>query len=438
MRPLHHDVSCTSDDCQQEKLRLRQLNAGMTRLVTAVQELSLARDLKTIMAIIRRAARELTGSDGATFVIREGDLCHYVDEDAISPLWKGQKFPLTTCISGWVMLQGKPAVIEDIYLDPRIPIDAYRPTFVRSLAMIPIRPDAPIGAIGNYWAKKHKSSSEEIELLQALANTASVAMENVRIYNELDTRVKKRTTELEAANHHLESFSYAVSHDLSAPLRAIRAYSHMALDSASPQLDVTTKRYLETIHSSGERMATLIEDILRLSQFSKQPLDTTTVNLSALATEIVTRLATESPNRKYQLIVEPHLIAEADHGLTKVALENLLANAWKYTSKSEKAVIEFGATQQNGTPVFYLRDNGAGFDMRYAKKLFEPFHRMHSDEQYRGHGIGLATVQRIVHRHNGKIWADAEPNKGATFYFTLGTTSETTVPRYLQQLAADV
>lgn len=422
MRPLNYDDSGANDDSHQENLRLRQLNCGMTRLVTAVQELSLARDLNTIMAIIRRAARELTGADGATFILREGDLCHYADEDAIAPLWKGQRFPMTTCISGWVMLHGKPAVIEDIYVDPRIPIDAYRPTFVRSVAMIPIRPESPIGAIGNYWAKKHKPTAEQVELLQALANTASVAMENVRIYGELETRVKQRTAELETANQHLESFSYAVSHDLAAPLRAIRAYSHMVLDGASPQLGATTIRYLKIIHDSGERMAILIEDLLRLARYAKQPLDRTTVNLSTIATEILTRLTNETPGRNHQFIVQPDMTADGDQGLLQVALDNLLSNAWKYTSKTEKAVIEVGVTQENGSSTFYVHDNGAGFDMRYAKKLFEPFHRMHSDEEFRGNGIGLATVRRIITRHDGKTWAYAEPNKGATFYFTLGPT----------------
>ncbi|HZT30752.1 MAG TPA: response regulator [Bryobacteraceae bacterium] len=146
-----------------DRTQLLRMNRGMARLIAAVQELSLARDLDGVMAIVRRAGRELTGADGATFVLREGDLCHYADEDAVAPLWKGQKFPLSACISGWVMLNRQAAVIEDIYADPRIPADAYRPTFVKSLAMVPIRTEAPVGAIGNYWAaaacrRRRKSS----------------------------------------------------------------------------------------------------------------------------------------------------------------------------------------------------------------------------------------------------------------------------------------
>lgn len=155
-------------------------------LVAAIQRLSLARSIEDIQEIVRSAARRLTGADGATFVLREGEHCYYADEDAISPLWKGQRFPLSACISGWAMLNRQPAVIEDIYSDERIPHDAYRPTFVQSLAMVPIRTLAPVGAIGNYWARRHQPSAQEIELLQGLADSTAVAMENVRVYRELE------------------------------------------------------------------------------------------------------------------------------------------------------------------------------------------------------------------------------------------------------------
>jgi diguanylate cyclase (GGDEF)-like protein len=169
-------------------------------LVRAIQELSLARDLDRIAEIVRSAARELVGADGATFVLRDGDLCFYKDEDALSPLWKGLRFPMETCISGWAMLNREPAVIEDIYRDARIPHDAYRPTFVQSLVMVPIRSRAPVGAIGTYWATRRRAGEREVGLLQALADSTSVAMENVQLYNELEQRVAARTQELVAAN----------------------------------------------------------------------------------------------------------------------------------------------------------------------------------------------------------------------------------------------
>lgn len=176
---------------------------AMEQLITVVQELSLARNIETIMSIVRRAARDLTGADGASFVLREGDQCYYAEENAISPLWKGRRFPMDVCISGWVMLNRQATVIEDIYADPRIPAEAYRPTFVRSLAMVPIRTMDPIGAIGNYWAKQCRPSPAVVKLLQALADSTAVAMENVRVYGELEERVRQRTVELEAANRKL-------------------------------------------------------------------------------------------------------------------------------------------------------------------------------------------------------------------------------------------
>lgn len=169
---------------------------AMEKLVEVVQLLSLARDLPAVMDIVRHAARALTGADGATFVLRDNDKCFYAEEDAISPLWKGQRFPMSVCISGWAMINRQPAVIEDIYADPRIPADAYRPTFVRSLAMVPIRTLDPIGAIGNYWATQYRPTPEQVKVLQALADITAVTLENVRVYEELEQRVRQRTSEL--------------------------------------------------------------------------------------------------------------------------------------------------------------------------------------------------------------------------------------------------
>jgi serine phosphatase RsbU (regulator of sigma subunit) len=187
---------------------------NMQRLVDAVKELSLAKNLDTVMAIVRRAARELTGADGATFVLRDrignAEACFYADEDAISPLWKGSRFPIDTCISGWAMLNSRPVVIEDIYKDPRIPHEAYKPTFVKSLAMVPIRTSDPIGAIGNYWAHQHLPSEEEVSLLQSLADITAVTMENINVYNELEHRVKDRTAQLHEKNQEItDSIAYA-------------------------------------------------------------------------------------------------------------------------------------------------------------------------------------------------------------------------------------
>ena len=180
---------------------------GMERLMRAVQELSLARSLPDVQRIVRTSARELTGCDGATFVLRDNGKCFYADEDAIAPLWKGSRFPMEICISGWAMLNRDAAVIRDIYQDQRIPHEAYRPTFVKSLVMVPIRKLDPIGAIGNYWAHERQPSEQEVSLLQALADSTSVAMENVAVYSELEQRVRDRTSALEQANEEIQQVS---------------------------------------------------------------------------------------------------------------------------------------------------------------------------------------------------------------------------------------
>ncbi len=187
---------------------------GMHRLLRAMQELSLARELVDVQLIVRTAARELSGCDGATFVLRDGNRCHYADEDAIAPLWKGKRFPMEACISGWAMLNKQAAVISNIYQDARIPQDAYRPTFVRSLIMVPIRTIDPIGAIGNYWATQHDPQREEIALLQALADATSVAMENIKVNSELLERARARRElqrELDNETRDLEALANEVS-----------------------------------------------------------------------------------------------------------------------------------------------------------------------------------------------------------------------------------
>lgn len=391
------------------------------QLIHIVQQLSLARDLPSVMAIVRSAARELTGADGATFVLRERDLCYYAEEDAIGPLWKGKRFPMTACISGWVMLNKQPAVIEDIFSDSRIPVDVYRPTFVKSLAMVPIRTTSPVGAIGNYWATRHKVRPEELRLLQALANSTSIAMENVQLYGELEQQVRERTAQLEAANEELEAFTYSVSHDLRAPLRHIDAFSNLLLENSGNQLDDASNDYVRRIHRAISRMGQLIDDLLKLSHIARAEISKETVDLTQMAEEIVSELQAATPNRWIEFTIGKNISANGDSRLLRVALENLFSNAWKYTSKKPQACIDFSCKQRpTGQMIYTVQDNGAGFDMTYIEKLFGPFQRLHSDSEFPGTGVGLATVQRIIHKHGGKIWAKAVEGEGATFSFTLG------------------
>ncbi|ESQ80312.1 VOC family protein [Asticcacaulis sp. YBE204] len=205
---------------QGEKAYSALYASAMERLVEVVQDLSRARDLNHVIRIVRDAARDLTGADGATFVLRDGEQCYYVDENAIAPLWKGKRFPLSLCISGWAMLNRETAVIEDIYSDPRIPHEAYRPTFVKSLVMVPIRSDQPVGSIGNYWAYRHRPTPEEVMILQALADSASVAMENVRLINDLEQNaemLRSLQSQLDAREDVQSLLRQAVSRDADFP-----------------------------------------------------------------------------------------------------------------------------------------------------------------------------------------------------------------------------
>ncbi|MEP7242371.1 MAG: ATP-binding protein [Gammaproteobacteria bacterium] len=400
---------------------------GMKQLVSVVQRLSLARNLDAVTTIVRHAARELTGADGATFVLREGDRCFYADEEAISPLWKGQRFPLHTCISGWAMVNRQQVVIEDIFADDRIPHEAYRPTFVKSLVMTPIRTVEPIGAIGTYWAHRHLATPEELNLLQALADSTSIAMEASDVFANLEKRVAERTAELdqrtrelELLNRELESFSYSVAHDLRAPLTTIDGFCTVLNDVSRDSLNEQARGFLAHITSSVSRMNRLIEDLLGLSKIVRAPMVKTTVDLTSMAREIAQQQRASAPQRDAEFSIAPGLTAQGDAGLLRIALENLLANAWKFTSKREHARIEFTASvDAAGNRVYVVRDNGAGFDPRYAAKLFGPFQRCHSQADFPGTGIGLATVQRIVHRHGGKIRAEAQVGEGAKFLFTL-------------------
>jgi signal transduction histidine kinase len=399
---------------------------GSERLVSAIQALSLARDLPAVCDIVRRAARELTGADGATFVLRDQDRCYYVDEDTIAPLWKGKTFSMSACISGWVMTHRQPVVVPDIYADPRIPHEAYRPTFVKSMAMVPIRTFAPIGAIGNYWADTHAATDKELRLLQALADSASVALENIQVHNELEERVRERTMQLQAANEELEAFSYSVSHDLRAPLSSIIGFAQLMEADPAVRSQPKLHQYATRISQAADRMSDLIDNLLKLAHVSRMELNSEAVDLSAIAREAIQALHGPSVTHAVRFKVAPSMRAVGDRSLLRIVLDNLLSNAWKYSSTQPISSIEIGV-EPGEHPVYYVKDNGVGFDMKHADRLFTPFERLHTQSQFPGTGVGLTIVQRIIHKHGGEIWAESDVGKGATFFFTLGPRPDSNV-----------
>jgi len=232
-------------------------------------------------------------------------------------------------------------------------------------------------------------------------------------------RIAERTAQLELANAELESFSYSVSHDLRAPLRSMDGFSQALLEDHGDKLDAEGKKYLQHVRESAQQMARLIDDLLGLSRVTRSELRREPVDLGALARVVLARLQRDEPERKAEILVSDGLVANGDAQLLGLVLQNLIGNAWKFTCKTPLARIEFGVQMNGGRRVYFVRDNGAGFDMAYAGKLFGVFQRLHSAAEFEGTGVGLATVQRIVQRHGGRVWAEGQVGRGATFRFTL-------------------
>jgi signal transduction histidine kinase len=397
----------------------RMQSASSFPLSELIEKLTFCTTLEDITRSVTAAARQITGSDGATFVFRDREFCYYADEDAISPLWKGKRFPAQTCVSGWCMVHQEVVVVRDIYQDERIPIDAYRPTFVKSLCMVPIRERDPLGALGCYWSKVHEPTPEQIRLLQIVANSVALTLENIQLKERLDRQAGPQQDPAEQQLL-IEAMIQSLSHDLKGPLSTMVGYAEVLDQSPSIQNSPQSKRYTSSILRSGRRLGRQIDRVLALYRMNHPSLRKERVDIAVMAHELVEDVRSRLSHRVIELEVEPRLWANADPELLFIALENLISNAVKFTAKASVAKIQVGKKQTGaGKWEFYVQDNGVGFDPAESMRLFRPLVRLHSEREFQGTGLGLASTARILALHQGSIRAEGSPQGGATFYFTL-------------------
>jgi signal transduction histidine kinase len=390
-------------------------------LIGAVQRLSLARTVGEVQEIVRVTARALCGADGATFVLRDGTRCYYADEDAISPLWKGQRFPLDVCVSGWTMRNRSAVVIEDIFVDERVPQEAYRPTFVRSLAMVPIRQTDPIGAIGNYWSDHHRADPHEVQLLQALADATAVALENVGLWAEMEQRVAERTADLSAAVALSDQVLGTLAHELRNAVGGTRGLLDAILHDPAEDLSAALRDDLRLAHDGARDAMQIVEQQLAQAKARASdlrpavaPIDVRALladlerTYRALRRNDAVRLVLDAPSEPLTLTSDRHLVTQI--------LRNLISNALKFTDHGE---VRFGARRGPGKDeiTFIVADTGVGIAPHDQARIFEAFQQVDGEQAGRptGTGLGLPFVQRVTTLLSGRIELQSAVGDGSTF-----------------------
>jgi len=392
-----------------------------TTLLTAVSDLSSAHDLRSVTAIVRVAARALTRADGVTFVLKEQDHCFYADEDAVSPLWKGRRFPLQTCISGWVMRHRTPVAIRDIYQDDRIPHDAYRPTFVKSLLMVPVRADDPVAAIGAYWGDEHEATGAEQATLEALARAASLALVNVRLWSDLTSALEREQqarleaerarTVAETASQLKDQFLSTVSHELRTPLNVMQGWLWQ-LDRGVPAPD-RYKVAISSLQRNTALQSRLIEDLLDVSRAvsGRLTLDLQTVDLSWAVRGAVTNAEADAAKKGLELtcdIEAPLPLVQADTERVGQIVRHLLSNAIKFTPSGGQIGVSLASSPT--AVVLTVRDTGVGIPTDFLPFVFDQFRQADArrTRQFGGLGIGLTIVHELVALHGGMVRASSD------------------------------
>ena len=391
------------------------------RLLRVVHELSFARDLPTIMARALSAARDLTGADGVTFVIREATSCYYADEDAIASLWKGKRFPQEGCIAGWVMTHNVPAVIPDVYNDSRVSRDAYRPTFVASLAMVPVRAPEPPAAIGAYWATAHHPTDYEVEALVLLADSVGLALTNVQLYQELTgalARERQARIVAETATAAKDEFMALVAHELRQPLHASLAALRLMETNVSAEAGAQARSVVER---QVIGMTRLVEDLLDAARIVRGHIELKLelTDLRVVLQQVVDamRPLMAEHSHRFNVSVPLHaVITRADAARLQQVFTNLLTNAAKYTDPG--GVITLALTKKDDHATISVADTGRGIESASLPKIFDLFTRGTSD--VRGFGVGLAVVRKLLELHGGTIHArSAGSGRGSEFVVSL-------------------
>ncbi len=375
------------------------------RLLAAALELAAARDVGQVADVVRRAARALTGADGVTFVLREGDLVQYLDEDAIAPLWKGMRFPAGACISGWAMRHRRTVVIDDVFEDDRIPRHLYAPTFVKGLAMVPVRPEDPVAAIGAYWAVRHHATARELGHLAALAGFAAVALANVALVAELRQAIEAR-----------DAFMAVASHELRTPLSALALQVGLCERQLSAERDRpdAIRAGVGRIARATRRLTGLAERLLDLSTLRQRPLALRRepVDLAAVAREAAEVVAASGPPAEIRIDAQASIVGSWDRVRVAQVLENLIGNAVKF-GPGQPVDVAISATGDRARVV--VRDRGIGIPADARERIFDRFERAVPTRNYGGFGLGLWLVRQTVEAHGGTVEVASTPGEGATF-----------------------
>ncbi len=437
---------------QETKTRAKELSA-LYSVATVVNE---SLDLGSLLRSVMEKVLEIFDFDAARIYLydeNKKELHLLAHQGFPQDAYPEESYPPGVGVIGKVFETGEPRFFEDIQNDPEFRRLAYKRIALRAGFrggfFIPIRvKDKTVGVINFVSKNMHQFPSNEVQLIHSIANHVGIAVENSQLYerskrqafqlqadvaelrkaeeeicklNEgLEQRVLQRTAELEASNKELEAFSYSVSHDLRAPLRAINGFSRIILEDHASQINPKTQHYLRLVGDNSQQMGNLIDDLLTFSRLNRQPVERQSVATAEVVDRVLKDMDGDREGRRIDITIGDLPVCQGDPALLKLVFLNLISNAFKFTRRREVAVIGIGCRGEGSEWVYFVRDNGVAFDMRYADKLFGVFQRLHRAEDYEGTGVGLATVQRIIQRHGGRVWAEAEVDKGATFYFTLG------------------